>query len=376
MRAVVVGAGVIGLSLARSLLRAGHSVRVYDKAQVPNPHASSVDRSRLIRYAYGGQLGYAAMVDDAYAAWERLWDELGRKHYRQTGTLVLAQRGSSWAQDCAATLSALGRPVEWLTPAAAQDRFPLLELGGIEALFHVWSGGVLEAEAIVAALAARVRALGGHLHEKCPVAGVDTERARLDLADGTRVEADLLVLAPGPWAARLVPDLAERLTPSRQLVCYAEIPPSEWSLWAVMPMVLDIGKDSGFYAVPPVFGQPLKVGDHGFTMQGDPERERNPGADELQRLFEGARGRIRDLDSYRIVEGRTCFYTVEPNEQFVVERRGRTWVFAGFSGHGFKFGPLIGERFAEVLAGRIAESAFTRWTRGEDRPARRTDSQG
>jgi len=39
-------------------------------------------------------------------------------------------------------------------------------------------------------------------------------------------------------------------------------------------------------------------------------------------------------------------------------------VLSGFSGHGFKFGALIGERVADALAGRIDPQALTRWAAG------------
>jgi glycine/D-amino acid oxidase-like deaminating enzyme len=365
MQVAVVGAGVIGLSLARSLLHAGHEVTVYDRAEVPNPHASSVDRSRLIRYAYGRQAGYAGMVDDAYGAWDRLWAELGESHYIRTGTLVLAQHGATWARDSANTLAAMGRPAEWLDPAEAEARYPLLDLTGIERAFHVPTGGVLHAERIVAALARHVRALGGTVREECPVESVDTALGCLVLADGTHVRADMLLLAPGPWAARLLPDLASRLTPSRQVVTYGDIPPETGTQWDAMPMVLDIGKDSGFYAVPPVLGEPLKVGDHSFSLKGDPDREREPGVEELREMFESASVRLKGFDAYQLRDGRTCFYTVAPEERFIVEQRGRAAVFAGFSGHGFKFGPLIGERFAEVAARRRSFESFARWAEGK-----------
>lgn len=366
MRVAIVGAGVVGLSLARSLLRAGHAVIVYDRAEVPNPHASSVDRSRLIRYAYGRQTGYAALVDDAYAAWDRLWAELGETHYARTGTLVLSHPGATWARDSADTLAAMGRPVEWIDPEEAEARYPLLDLTGIERVFYVPTGGVLHAERIVAALADRVRALGGELHEHCPVESVDTAQGRLALAEGGHVQAELVLLCPGPWAGQLLPDLSQRLTPSRQLVSYGTIPPETRQQWDAMPMVLDIGKDSGFYAVPPVLGEPLKIGDHSFSMQGDPDIDREPGAAELRRMFGSARGRIRGFADYRLLDGRTCFYTVADDERFVAEQRGRAVVLAGFSGHGFKFGPLIGERFAAVAAGRLSFAAFARWAEGQE----------
>lgn len=366
MRATVVGAGIIGLSIARSLLTQGHAVSVYDQGPVPNPLASSVDASRLIRHTYGAKVGYAAMVDDAYAAWDRLWAETGECHYARTGTLLLGYERSGWAEECVETLAKIGKTWEELSPEAAEARFPLLTLSGIARAYVVPSGGALHAERIVSLLATRVRALGGRLHESTPVAEADPETGTVRPRDGAPVTADLLILAPGPWVGRLLPDLAERLTPSRQVICYADAPADLRARWERMPMLLDIGPEAGFYVVPPQFGAGIKIGDHSFSLRGDPDIGREPDPDEVRAMFESAAPRLRHFERYAPREGRTCFYTVEGEERFVIEPRGKAFVFAGFSGHGFKFGPLIGERFAEVTAGRLSADAFRSWAEGRE----------
>jgi sarcosine oxidase len=73
MRILVVGAGVMGLSIAEALLNAGHRVMLYEQGQIPHEPASSVDQHRLIRFPYGELDGYARMVAPAYAAWDTTW---------------------------------------------------------------------------------------------------------------------------------------------------------------------------------------------------------------------------------------------------------------------------------------------------------------
>jgi glycine/D-amino acid oxidase-like deaminating enzyme len=51
-------------------------------------------------------------------------------------------------------------------------------------------------------------------------------------------------------------------------------------------------------------------------------------------------------------------------EEFIAESRGAAWILTGFSGHGFNFGPLIGEALAEVVGGRRPADQFGRWMSG------------
>lgn len=367
--AVVVGAGIVGLSAARALLTEGYRVEVIEQGPVPNAHGSSVDSSRLIRHTYGTQHGYAALVDAAYAAWDRLWETLGAAHYTQTGTLILSRPGTSWAQDSAATLDALGKRYRVLGPDEAARRFPLLNLAGVERAYWVETGGVLAAERIVDALARHLRAQGAPITEHTAVTDLDPALGRVRLEDGTTRDADLLLLAAGPWTGRLWPELDAELTPSRQLVCYADMPDDLYPAWRRMPMVLDIAEaesrhEGSVYAVPPVGGAPLKLGDHAFSLTGDPDLERNAREAELDRLFQTTCRQLAEPARYRLLSGRTCFYTVAPDSQFIHARDGRAHVLAGFSGHGFKFAPLIGERFADLAAGRLGEDAFAGWLAG------------
>jgi sarcosine oxidase len=47
----------------------------------------------------------------------------------------------------------------------------------------------------------------------------------------------------------------------------------------------------------------------------------------------------------------TCPYDNTPDEDFVLDRIGDVVVGAGTSGHGFKFGPLLGALLADLVCG-------------------------
>jgi glycine/D-amino acid oxidase-like deaminating enzyme len=366
LKVTVVGAGIMGLSAAWALSRLGHDVIVIDQDPVPNPRGASVDQHRLIRYPYGAALGYTRMVADAYGAWEQLWTDLGERHYVETGSLALCVGDTRWVEASAEALRALGLKVEWLPPPRLAERFPLLTTEGISAAFHSDTGGALLADRIVPALARHLAARGIGIVPEARVLDLDPESATVRLSD-RRVVADAVVVAAGAWAGRLVPGLAGRVTPSRQVVVYLEPPPDRAAAWAAHPLILDIGGGAGFYLVPPVAGTGLKVGDHRFTLAGDPDDPREASMEEAQAVFATCRGRLAHFDRYRLASARVCYYAVEPHERFVLEPLGRAWVMAACSGHAFKFAPVLGQRLAGAIDGRMDATELSRWAAGEAR---------
>lgn len=373
MKTIIVGGGIMGLATAWGLARQGHQVELFEQGPLPNPLASSMDEHRLIRHPYGDQAGYARMIDQAYAAWDLLWSDLGQCLYSATGTLALTGNGETWAERSAATLSRLGKSMKEMSLDDLPRRFPELDARGVERAFWMDSGGVLFAQDIVAALA---RHLGGRpnvaLHAHTPVRLVDPEHGRIVTEAGARHHADVVVVAVGAWVGRLLP-AGRHLVPSRQVVIYFDLPAEQRAIWARHPMVIDKTGDVGLYLVPPAAGRGLKIGDHVFSRTGDPAAERQASEGEMKPLLRRCGNLIKDFKRWRIDRLKVCFYTVTEDERFVVEKQGaRGWLMSPCSGHGFKFGALMGLELAHTIASGRDPAAHARWAAGleGDKPSR------
>lgn len=374
MKAIVVGGGIVGLGAAWALLRQGADVTLVEQGPLPNPLASSVDQHRLIRYPYGAARGYTRMVDAAFDAWERVWADLGVRLFHETGTLLLAQPGDDWVEQSLAVMAAEGIAHRHIPLPQLADEFPYLRSDGLATAVHCQHGGLLRADAIVGSLKHWALDRGLQLRSQTQVLGVDAEAGQVQLADGSRLTADHVLVAAGPWTAQLLPDLAGIARPSRQVIVYLTPPPAYVAAWYQAPMLLDIGAASGFYAVPPRVCNDgmrlgLKVGDHRFGDTADPGTARDPTDDEIAAVLAPARQRLADGAAYGIVQAKTCFYDVAPEETFRFQRLGaRALALCGTSGHGFKFGPCLGEAMAAVLLGRADEAAVRDWIAGGVQP--------
>ena len=124
MKAIVVGGGIMGLATAWGLAREGHAVELFEQGPLPNPLASSMDEHRLIRHPYGDHVGYARMIDRAYAAWDLLWGDLGQRFYAATGTLALTGNGETWAERSAAAVARIGKSMKEIPLDELPRRFP------------------------------------------------------------------------------------------------------------------------------------------------------------------------------------------------------------------------------------------------------------
>jgi glycine/D-amino acid oxidase-like deaminating enzyme len=68
-----------------------------------------------------------------------------------------------------------------------------------------------------------------------------------------------------------------------------------------------------------------------------------------------------------LLPSRMCMYAMTPDEDFILDRfpgYENVVVGVGFSGHGFKFGPLIGRMLADCLLGDEPEFSLAPFSLG------------
>jgi sarcosine oxidase len=357
--ALVVGGGVHGLATAWQLARpraAGglgvERVALVERFRLHHDRGSSHGQARITRTTYSDER-YVRLTRVAHAEdWPLLERESERTLiHRGDGIFFGPPEGeiARWA----AAVDAAGAPgVERLDAATARRRFPAFALPDAEFVLHDSTGGVVAAADTLLALDRRCRVEGVHVLEETRVRAIEPDRDPVVVdTDRGRLLAERVVVTAGAWVADLVPAMRGAVHVSRQHIGYFDI--GDAGAFGRFPNWVYVGDEArGLYYGLPAFGRPgIKAALHGVGS-GDDDPEDHPGPDS------GAIARVRAFLSSQLaipvgdlLHAETCLYTNTPDERFVIgPLPGHANVVVGSicSGHGFKFGPLMGRILAEL----------------------------
>jgi sarcosine oxidase len=330
---VVVGGGLLGLASGRALTRRGREVIVLEQAEVGHDAGGSKGSCRVFRLGYEDP-EYVGLAMRARGPWAELEDECGRALLHPTPHLTFG-RGLDVVQQA---MRSAGAPCEMLSAPDVKARFPEVAIGG-PALLEPQSC-VISADAALRALAAAA----GEVRAGVTVTGItdDGRSVTVHTATGS-VTARAAIVCAGPWTGGLLAGTGITVpgAATMEQVGYLES--------ARSPMPIFICYDAEVPYGLPVPGAPLyKIGIHHGGPPSDPARmDQRPDPDLTAQLAGLARRYLPGLrpDPVRVER---CVYDNSPDEDFVVDRVGRVVIGSGTSGHGFKFGPLLGEWLADL----------------------------
>lgn len=319
---VIVGGGLLGLCTARAL-RGRRDVLVLERDTVGNARSGSHGATRIFRLGYADPR-YVAMAQRAGELWRALEAETGVQLLHPKPQLTFGPG----AESVLTALAAAGAPVERITAATIEQRFPAFAGRG-DAVLEMASA-VITADRSLAELRAHT---GAELREHVRVERLDAhhvETAR------EIIEARRVVVCAGPWTRSLVPSVTT--TATLEHVAYVRA-------GAGLPIFIDF-TEPAVYGLPTPGSDLYKLAVHHGGPAIDPEGEfaPDPGAVAgLQRAIE------QWLPDAELVEIDVCPYDNTADDNFIVQRIDGIVVGAGTSGHAFKFGPLLGEQLAQLV---------------------------
>ncbi|PJF36126.1 MAG: N-methyl-L-tryptophan oxidase [Candidatus Thermofonsia Clade 1 bacterium] len=353
--AIVVGLGVMGSAAAYHLAKAGQRVLALEQFALDHRLGSSHGESRIIRYAYTHPL-YVEMAYEAFALWRALEQASGKRLMVRTGGFDFGRPEAPTLQETRRTLEAAGIPFEWLNAAEAARRFPQFSLAADMVALYQHDAAYLAASACVLAQAELAHIHGAELLTETPVRRIEPLHDAVRVYTAERVyEAGKLILTGGPWMGKLLSalDLRLPLQPTREQIVFFE--PRDGARFTPEHCpVFIFHSPTWFYGLPNVDGSGVKVGVHCNNEPCDPDQvKRTPDEAYIQRVRDWTRQYL-PAAAGEVKEARVCLYTMTPDEHFIIDAHPAypQIIFgAGFSGHGFKFGNLVGRLLADMVLG-------------------------
>jgi sarcosine oxidase subunit beta len=347
----VVGGGVIGLSVARELKRAGvENVVVLERHRALGEESSS-------RANGGFRAQFTTRPNVEFSSWsigelERLEADTGLLSMHQTGYLLFVgtEAGERGLRAACELQRSLGVPTEWLTPEQVLARAPFLRPEGLRAgTFHA-RDGFLDPYGVVRAFEQEARSLGARIET-----GVEVRTARIGPGGDLEIEHDRgvlrshwLVNAAGSDAAAVGAMLGidVPVTPYSRSLAFAPDPNGSREL---IPMCVDLDtgvlvrrEASGGYVI--AFSNPNEAPSRSLSV--DPVF--------FEDLAERIGNRFPFLEELPIDPGQ-CWaglYPETPDHHSIVGESPEVPRFLqcnGFGGHGIMHSPAAGRAIAELV---------------------------
>jgi sarcosine oxidase, subunit beta len=344
---VIIGAGIVGLTLARELARRGVPRIVVFEAGAPGQQSTGRSTGG-IRRQFGSELEIR-LSQAALAFYEPMFadpDFDGR--FERDGYLFLAgpeqrdQLLAAWQLQRAA-----GVPTEWLDRETLNDRYPFIDSSNISGATWCPEDGFVDPWSIVQWLLRKCRSLGVVIRSQRRVHGIDVTHGhvRAVSAGSDRIDAPIVVNAAGAWAGT-VGDLAGvsiPVLPSPRIQLVTDL---QQALPATTPLIADLTNGGYVRAIQGrVFAgaspKPIPVG-----------FEHEPRFDDIETIAARVAMRfpgLADVGLCRVISG---LYETTPDGLPIASFGEHVAGFcsvAGFNGHGIMHSPPLACAMADMI---------------------------
>ena len=354
----VLGMGTMGSFAAYWLARRGHSVVGFDRFAPPHRHGSHSGDSRVYRVAYPEGSGYVPLARQA----GRLWDDLGEiwegKLLHRIGMLHMGNPESDFIGDVAECARVHKIEMQRLQAEEVRQRYPAFQIPDEYVGMFDPEAGWIDVHAALLQSRSEAEMLGAeiHLHSQVLRWKATKGSVTVQTADG-EYQASRLIVTAGAWANTLLRDLGLPLTVRRKVLAWFE---------PLAPQMFDEGRvpvftfpENWIYGFPDIQGKGVRLAEHlggedVASADGDIAAPNAADIDPIRATMAKYTPSLAGAppgSAAKLLRSEVCLYTLTPDEDFVIDHHPEhpEVVFAaGFSGHGFKFAPLIGQALAEL----------------------------
>jgi sarcosine oxidase, subunit beta len=350
--AVIIGAGINGASIAFNLAKRGYkNIAVLERFTIAS--GGTGKSAAIVRQHYSNEV-LIRMVKRSRDVFEFFADEIGGSAgFVKTGYLFFVPE---YVVDKfnvnIATQQKLGIRTRAISKEESREISPQIDPSDAGAIAYEPDSGYADPfESTVSYLQA-AKALGARVYQTCPVQSIRVRNGKIEGVVSAKEEfsTPLVVNVSGPWANQIgaMVNIKYPVQVTReQEVMFRTQSPSECPTLTVSDMC------NAIYFHP--FGQELLVG-RGYPKEYeevDPDNyPEGSDLDFVEDTAERVAKRVPAIERAMILKGYSGLYDVTPDWHPIIGRHLEVEGFitaVGFSGHGFKLAPAVGEAVAELI---------------------------
>ncbi len=295
----------------------------------------------------------------ASTLWDKYSDLSGIQLLNRSGMLTIGSPQSAFIKGIRD--SAMTYQLDTIQYSSAQliRVFPAFNIDDSQVGIFEANAGWLNANLAIEAALKLACQFGAILRYEEPVLRWTAKQDHFEIiSTDTTVLAEKLIVTAGAWASRILADLGLPLQVEHKVLAWVR--PLDWRLFepGIFP-VFAFG-DNFFYGFPGIDSYGVKLAVH--WAPGKPESD--PTAPVREATLDDAIEPLRIAASLlpqlagpmpealeRVTKVKSCLYTNSHDGNFFLDRHPNLpnlFFAAGFSGHGFKFAPAIGEAMADM----------------------------
>jgi len=355
----VIGIGTMGSFACCELARRGLRVVGFDRFVPPHGRGSHSGDTRVFRIAYAEHPDYVPLALRASELWDQYVAAGKAQLLNRCGMLSLGPPNGEFIRGILSSASIHGLEVIQYTPSEIRHEFPAFAPDEEHVAVFEATAGWIDANAAIATALRLARAHGATLSVEDPVLQWIHRGDHFEMATASGVVvAEKLIITSGAWTSKLLQPLGLPLTIERRVLTWVD--PIDPALFR--PEIFPVFAMSGefLYGFPAIDGNGVKLAVHWKRGRAvvDPndsvaEASLEDAAEPLAiaaRLFPRLAGPLPHALK-RVTRMKTCLYVMSHDEHFFVDHHPE-WpglvLAAGFSGHGFKFAPALGEILADL----------------------------